>query len=74
MIEAHRRVDARTMRAPKTKTRIETTFLPDIFRPLDDDLIAIGRVATAFSILERVLGMAQCTRAKIRPDSFACGA
>ncbi|MDP3897948.1 MAG: hypothetical protein Q8Q62_14855 [Mesorhizobium sp.] len=44
--------------AQKEGRRIEETFLKPFMRPDNEHLQAIGRVTTAWSVLERVLGMA----------------
>src|SRR5579885_1861641 len=57
MIEAHRRVDTHAMSSAKPSTKIEYTYLPAFSRPSDTALSAIGKVASTFAVLERVMGM-----------------
>jgi hypothetical protein len=43
--------------APPPRRTMERTLLEPIFRPTDKHLAAIGRVATTWSVMERVMGM-----------------
>lgn len=46
---------------------IETTYIPEWSRPTEKQLQAIGRIATGFSVLERVFGMV-LARLALAPD------
>ncbi len=52
---------------PRERTVIETTYLSDIHRPEPEILQAIGRVATVWAVMERILGM-MLTRLTMAPD------
>jgi hypothetical protein len=52
---------------PPPKREIETTLLPEIFRPTEPQLAAIGKVTAAWSVMERVMGMA-IARLSLAPE------
>lgn len=61
-------VNVMTERAvPLDRPSLETTLLTEDFRPTEKQLQAIGRVTTAWSIMERVIGMA-ISRLALAPE------
>lgn len=68
MVDPYRTIMTLEPKDPNPEiTSIETTFLPEHARPAAEHLQAIGRVATAYSVLERVLGMV-LARLVLAPD------
>jgi hypothetical protein len=55
MIEPYKAV--RNVKRQKPKESIETTFIPQHSRPLNESLAAIGRVATYWSVMEHAVQM-----------------
>eukprot|EP01035_Chromulina_nebulosa_P007686 gene7686-10385_t len=68
LLEPFRRVVGRTDdQAPEQPVSIELTFVPPYSRPNDEQLVEIGRVATVWSIVERMLGKL-LTRLAMAPE------
>jgi hypothetical protein len=56
MLDPYRNIVGKNSDAPPLKL-LEPTFLEGIFRPTASQLQAIGRVATSWSIIERIISM-----------------
>ena len=70
LLEPFRRVMGRPEKPPSDEPAslaIERTFVADYNRPTEVQLQAIGRVATTFSVLERIIGFT-LARLSLAPD------
>ena len=64
ILEPYRRIDPNR---PRTKERLEPTYIPPFSRPTKGQHEILGRIATSFSVLERILGM-MLARLSLAPD------
>jgi hypothetical protein len=66
MLEPYRNIMG-PRETPLPKRQLERTLLAEIFRPTEAQLTAIGRVTVAWSVMERVMGMA-IARLSLSPE------
>lgn len=67
LLEPFRRIIGMSNGGAQQPQQVQLTFVPPQDRPTDDQLAAIGRVATTWSVVERMLGIT-LTRLSMTPE------